>query len=188
MADVNDYLIKSCAAKHNVLVPCKEHGEVKPCPCGPSPNGTAGEPCVAVELPPIEPCITVSSWGDSSCDCIESDDSEILCITVCNCYSDVTFSGFQIASLIVTTATGATVPTLPDGSWSVEAIPRGPICFGDIGPCKDGKSTCVLRQFVLITRGAKSGGYQLKITGICFGVVYDYQQEACFQLELCADR
>jgi hypothetical protein len=187
LAEVNDYLSKSCAARHNVLAPCKENGEGKPCPCGPSPDGTAGEPCTEAEFPPIEPCITVS-WGDSSCDCIETDDCEIFCITVCNCYSNVTFSGFQIASVIVTTATGATVPTLPDGSLSVEAIPRGPICLGDIGPCTDNKSTCVSRQFVLLTRGAKSGGYQLKITGLCFDVVYHYQQEACFQLELCADR
>jgi len=135
----------------------------------------------------VEPCISVS-WGDSKCDCMETDDTEILCITVCNCYSNITFSDFTIASVQVTTNTGGTVPTLPDGTPSVEVFPRGPICFGDIGPCKENGSNCVSRQIVLIARGAKGGPYQLQVGGICFDVVLHYDQKACFRLDLCPDR
>lgn len=185
IAGLNKYYSKECGKKRNVLAPCREGA--KPCGCG-SPNPEVPhEPCRPVEFPRIEPCITVS-WGDSRCDCMETDDFEVLCITVCNCYTNATFSNFRIGYVYVTTDTGATVPLLPDGTLSVEAVPRGPICFGDIGPCKDGVSTCVSRQFVVLTRGAKGGSYQLKVGGVCFDVVHHYDGEACFQLALCADR
>lgn len=177
--ELDAYLAKSCSQKENQLPPCK--GEPKPCACSQGTHETEKE-CKPIDIPRIEPCISVS-WGDSRCDCMETDDVEVLCITVCNCYSNATFSDFTIEYVEVVTSTGAAVPVLPDGSPSVEIVPRGPICFGDIGPCK-----CVSRQMVLITRGAKGGSYELRIQGICFGVNFHYHQQACFQMNLCADR
>ncbi len=182
-ADVDEYLEESCAKKKNQLAPCVGHPT--PCTCG--SGGPEGAKCKTADIPKLAPCISVS-WGDSKCDGMETDDYEILCITVCNCYSNVTFCNFSIASVYVTTTTGTAVPTLPDGTLSVEVFPRGPICFGDIGPCKDDGSNCVSRQVVLIARGAKGGPYQLQIGGICFDVCLHYDQNACFQLELCSDR
>jgi hypothetical protein len=183
-AEVDEYLAKACAQKKNVLLPCS--GRPVPCPCS-STAAQEEKKCKAIDIPKVEPCISVS-WGDSKCDCMETDDTEILCITVCNCYSNITFTDFTIASVQVTTSTGGTVPTLPDGTPSVEVFPRGPICFGDIGPCKEDGSNCVSRQIVLIARGAKGGPYQLQVGGICFDVVLHYDQKACFRLDLCPDR
>lgn len=143
-----------------------------------------GNKCKEVEFPEIEPCISVA-WGDGDCDCLETDDYEVLYITVCNCYSNVTFANFSIAQLIVTNADGSPVAILPDGTDSVEVRPRGPICFGNIGPCVDGKPNCKSREFVLYTRGAKQGKYKLKFEGICFDIVYGASTERCFEFELC---
>lgn len=145
---------------------------------------SCGEKCKTVEFPDIQPCISVS-WGDGDCDCLETDDYEVLYITVCNCFTNVTFANFSIAQLIVTNADGTPVAILPDGTDSVEVRPRGPICFGDIGPCVDGKPICKSREFVLYTRGAKQGKYKLKFEGICFDIVYGASTERCFEFELC---
>lgn len=149
--------------------------------------GACGHKCEVAEIPTLMPCISIS-WGDSECDCMETDDTEVFCVTVCNCYSNVTFSNFEIGSVYVTDATGAKVPTLPDGTLSVEAFPRGPICFGDLGPCTEDGANCRSRQFVVIARGAKGGDYQVQLGNICFDVTFHYQEELCFGLALCADR
>lgn len=144
------------------------------------------EECVTAELPKLEPCISIA-WGDSSCDCFETDDVEIICVTICNCYSNVTFKNLSFSAIYVTDANGAAVAVLPDGTPSVQIIPLGPVCFGDIPPCKDGKGGCVSREFTIRTRGAKSGGYKIQIAGICFDVALHFDVSACFKLELCKD-
>lgn len=143
--------------------------------------------CKKVPQPDVKPCISVS-WGDSKCECMETDDVEMLCITVCNCYTNITFSDFIINLVYVTDLAGGPVPTLPDGTSSVEVTPIGPLCFGDIGPCKDNEPTCVSRQVVLQTRGAKGGGHQLHLLGICYDVCFHYLAAECFRLDLCPDR
>lgn len=140
--------------------------------------------CKEVEWPDIHPCISVT-WGDGKCDSLETNDLEVLSISVCNCYSNVTFRDFEIGYLWVSDKNGKPVATLPDGTNSVEALPPGPICFGDIGPCKDGEASCVTREFVLSACSAKQGEYQLRIGGICYHVCKDYLTDACFKLELC---
>jgi hypothetical protein len=143
--------------------------------------------CKAVRIPKIEPCISVA-WGDSKCDCMETDDVEVMCITVCNCYSNVTFSDLSIGHIRITDMAGRPVPTLPDGTPSVQVFPSGPICFGDIGPCaeRDGKS-CVSRELVVYTRGAVGKDYKLSFEGVCFAVKHHFQTEQCFVLTLCKD-
>jgi hypothetical protein len=143
--------------------------------------------CKAVRIPKIEPCISVA-WGDSKCDCMETDDVEVMCITVCNCYSNVTFSDLSIGHIRITDMAGRPVPTLPDGTPSVQVFPSGPICFGDIGPCTErvGKS-CVSRELVVYTRGAVGKDYKLSFEGVCFAVKHHFQTEQCFVLTLCKD-
>jgi hypothetical protein len=142
------------------------------------------EKCKTAEFPDIQPCISVA-WGDGDCDCLETDDYEVLYVTVCNCYDNVTFANFSIAQITVTNADGTPVAILPDGTDSVEVRPRGPICFGDIGPCVNGQPNCKSREFVLYTRGAKQGKYQLHFAGICFDIVYGVSTKRCFEFELC---
>jgi hypothetical protein len=149
--------------------------------------GSCGKPrCRKAEVPRLEPCISIS-WGDSECDCFETDDVEVVCITVCNCYSNITFSNFRIASAIVTTAGGGAIPTLPDGTPSVQIIPLGPVCFGDIPPCRDDKAGCVSREYVVRTRGAKGGAYEIRLSGICYDVGFHYNAQDSFSLTLCPD-
>lgn len=141
--------------------------------------------CVEVKLPDIHPCISVA-WGDSPCDCLETDDVEVACITVCNCYSNVTFNDLTIGQILVTDLAGNPVPNLPDGTPSIQIIPTGPICFGNIGPCTDrDHPSCVSRELVIYTRGAIGKNYRLVFKAICFSV--EFQSEQCFIMNLCQD-
>lgn len=142
--------------------------------------------CKPVTFPEIKPCIEVK-WGDSKCDCLETDDVEVLCITICNCYSNVTFEDLTIGQIFVVDGSGKPVATLPDGTPSVQVFPSGPICFGDIGPCVDGRPTCISRELVIQTRGAVGGKYRLAFRGICFKVCHGYQSDQCFVMNLCKD-
>lgn len=149
--------------------------------------GSCGLPrCQEVEIPELEPCISIS-WGDSKCDCFETDDVEVVCVTVCNCYSNITFSNFRIAYATVTLPDGSPVGVLPNGSPSVELIPMGPVCFGDIPPCSDDKAGCVSREFAIRTRGAKGGKYEIRLSGICYDVAFHYNNQDRFVLTLCPD-
>ncbi|HEY0413398.1 MAG TPA: hypothetical protein VGD66_09665 [Allosphingosinicella sp.] len=145
-----------------------------------------GSECKEAKLPEIKPCITVK-WGASECDCFETDDTEIVYISVCNCYSNLTFSNLHISYVEIVNEDGSPVPLLPDGTPSVQIVPIGPICFGDIGPCEEEGDNCVTRQAVVRTRGARSGRYRLLIHGICYEVRIAKNQEDCFVLDLCRD-
>lgn len=143
--------------------------------------------CRNAAFPEIRPCIT-ATWGDSPCDCMETDDFEVVCVTVCNCYANVTMSNLTIGQILVTDMSGHPVGNLPDGTPSVQVVPSGPMCFGDIGPCEeDGRPSCVSRELVVRTRGAKGGNYRLVFDGVCFDVCHEYQSKQCFVLNLCPD-
>ena len=138
--------------------------------------------CRKVKFPDLKPCISIK-WGDSECDCIESSDYEVMTLTVCNCYQNVTFNNFKISMLEVLDSNGNPVPILPDGTPSVKLHPVGIYCFGNIAPC-----TCVSREFVLINEGAKAGKYKIVLKGICFDVIKAYaEKEDCFEFEICKD-
>lgn len=157
------------------------------CPDSKPGSGDCDCKCETLKLPEIEPCISIK-WGDSECDCLETDDVEVLSISVCNCYSNITFNDLSIARISVTELDGSPVPVLPDGTPSVQIIPAGPICFGDIGPCTDkDKPSCVSREVVLYTRGAVGRDYLVSFDGVCFSVSHHLQSEKCFVLKLCQD-
>ena len=145
-----------------------------------------GAECKEVKLPEMKPCVSIS-WGDSDCDCFETDDVEIAMISICNCYSNISFSNVRISYLHITMADGSPVPLMPDGTPSVQIIPVGPICFGTIEPCREGATNCVSREVVIRTRGAKSGKYKIYVQGICYEVVHKLIHNDCFELELCKD-
>ncbi|MEO1257559.1 MAG: hypothetical protein AAFZ15_02145 [Bacteroidota bacterium] len=172
---VDETLAERCKQKVNYVDYCEER---RRCTC------LEGK-CETVEITPIRPCITMK-WGDSECDCFETNDFEVFCLTVCNCYDNVTFKDFKIGMLEVVDENGNPVPTLPDGSPSVALHPVGPYCFGDIGPCGSEKN-CVSREFVLVTKGALPGKYRILVKGVCFDVCFHYDTSECFEIELCKD-
>jgi len=155
--------------KTNALRPCNERLPIEKPPCRP------------IDLPRIAPWISIR-WGDSQCDCIESDDSEVMSITVCNPYSNLTLSNLAIHQIVVLQANGQPVANLPDGTPSIELVPVGPYCFGDLAPC-----SCATRQFVLRLRGAVSGPYRIVLRGICFDACFHGDEEACFVFNVCKD-
>jgi hypothetical protein len=148
--------------------------------------GACGAECMEVDLPKIEPCVSIA-WGDSDCDCFETDDVETAIVSICNCYSNIAFTNVHISYFLITMWDGSPVPVLPDGTASVQIVPIGPICFGDIGPCVEGGTNCVSREIVIRTRGAKSGKYKIWVGGICYEIVLRQMHSDCFELELCQD-
>jgi hypothetical protein len=137
--------------------------------------------CAPLELPRIKP-LTFVLWGDSRCDCIEGDDTEIMSLVVCNPYSNLILSHFTINRIEVVQDNGQPVPLLPDGSPSIQLVPLGPYCFDDIAPC-----TCVWRQFVLRLRGAPPGRYRILLQGICFEACIHQLQDDCVAFNVCKD-
>lgn len=188
----NALLAKECAGKVNTLNSYDCHcpditgANQTGCGCMASPNLETRPHCIELELPKIKPCFSVR-WGDSECDCLETNDVETLCITVCNCYSNITFDDLSIGQIHITNMDGTPVPTLPDGTPSAQIIPSGPLCFGSVPPCVRGRASCVSREVVLYTRGAKGGNYRLSFEGVCFSVIRHVQTDACFVLPLCQD-
>jgi hypothetical protein len=153
---------------HNSMLTCK----------GEAP----GDPrCEPLDIPLLQPQVYIR-WGDSKCDCIEGDDTEVMHLTVCNPYRNFTLSNLVVSQLIVVDGNGNPVPNLPNGDPSVELVPIGPYCFDDIAPC-----TCVTREFVLWLRGAPGGTYHIEVKGICFDACFHGDADACFQFEVCKD-
>lgn len=133
---------------------------------------SAKEACQRVEEPKIVPCLRLR-WGDGLKDQIETEDTEILCISVCNPYSNVVLKDFTL-HLVVTDVNGNLVANLPNGTPSVQLKPSYMIGYGDIPPCdpdKPDQPSCVTREVVLINRGAIAGKYKIRMV-YCF--------DACF--------
>ncbi|MEL6674249.1 MAG: hypothetical protein AAFR61_18730 [Bacteroidota bacterium] len=136
-------------------------------------SGAKG-PCKEVARPEIAPCIKLS-WGDGAKDQLETDDVEILCLTVSNPYTNLTLKDVTL-HLVVLDEVGNTVPSLPDGTPSVEIKPNFMICFGDLAPCHADKpdvDSSASREVVLMNRGAKSGTYRVYLV-YCFEASFTY--------------
>ncbi|HEY6803533.1 MAG TPA: hypothetical protein VI306_08145 [Pyrinomonadaceae bacterium] len=186
----NALLAKNCAGKFNTLKSydchCPDSTQTG-CGCtGTATTQTERPHCIELEWPKIQPCFSVK-WGDSQCDCLETNDVETLCITVCNCYTNVAFEDLSIGQIRITNMDGTPIPTLPDGTPSAQIIPSGSLCFGTVPPCTNGLPSCVSREVVLYTRGAKGGNYRVVFEGVCFSVTKHVQTDACFVLPLCSD-
>jgi hypothetical protein len=152
---------------NNILQPCK--GELV------IPN------CQDAQVPDLRPRVYVF-WGSSRCDCIEGDDTEIMTILVYNPYHNLTLSNVEINQLTVVDDLGNQVPMLPDGTASIQLVPRGTYCFGDIGPCG-----FAYRQFVLRLRGAPPGRYRIYIRGLCFEICFHRLIDECVMFDVCRD-
>lgn len=152
---------------NNILQPCRGELEIPP--------------CQDVKLPELRPRVYVF-WGASRCDCIEGDDTEIMTILVYNPYHNVALSNVEINRITVVDNSGNPVPVLPDGTDSIQLVPRGTYCFGDIRPCG-----FAYRQFVLRLRGAPPGRYRILIQGLCFEVCFHRLIDDCVMFDVCRD-
>ncbi|MEO6758883.1 MAG: hypothetical protein ABIO24_05470, partial [Saprospiraceae bacterium] len=59
--------------------------------------------------------------------------------------------------------------------------------FGRLGPCTENTPSCVTREILLYTRGAKAGKYALKFESVCYSISYTGHSETCFAFNLCKD-
>jgi hypothetical protein len=147
------------------------------------------EVCELAEIPKLLPCFKLH-WGDGPKDMIETTDTECMCLTACNRYSNVTFKGLTVVISEITKADGTPVPDLPDGTPSVFVKPSRFICFGDLPPCnpnanKPDRLSCVSRELVLVSRGAMEGKYLLNIK-YYYSVHLDFKGADQFKLLLTA--
>jgi hypothetical protein len=147
-----------------------------------TPGNGAQEPRhEPLNIPRIEPWVSIS-WGDSDCDCIESDDTEIMYLTVCNPYSNLTLANVTIQEVRVVDADNKPVPKLPNGTPCIQLVPVGPYYFGDIAP-----DSCVSRQFVMRLRGALGATHRILLRGICFDACVHGDSDGSFVFEVCRD-
>jgi hypothetical protein len=143
-------------------------------------------PCKTLDLSGVRPCVSLA-WGDSTCDCFETDDFEVGILSLCNCYENLSFHDVHVAFIDVLNADGSAVATLPDGRPAVQVIPSGGLCFGAIGPCVNGQSGCASAEVVIRTVGAKAGPYKLVLRGLCFQIRSTVVVDECLRMTLCQD-
>ena len=118
-----------------------------------------------VEQPELFPCFSLH-WGDGPKDRIDTDDVEVICVEAFNPYRNVRFKAVTVEILEVKSATGGAIATLPDGSQSINLVPREALSFGDLEPWNPREPNVfsrVAREIMLIATGATPGPYQLQI-------------------------
>jgi len=163
---VNERLAQQGSKRFGAMAHCDEQKDFK---------------CEPLRIPDLAPWTSIR-WGESRCDCIEGDDTEIMYLTVCNPYENITLSDLTVEMLEVVKADGSPVPPLPDGTPCIQLVPIGPYCFGDVPPCQ-----CVTRQFLVRSRAAPGGKYKILLRGICFEACVHGDTEDCFIFEVCPD-
>lgn len=140
--------------------------------------------CIEASLPKLQPCFKLM-WGDGPEDRIETDDLELMCIKASNPYNNVTIKDLVVLISVVTEEDGSNVPSLPDRTPSVYVKPLYATCFGDLAPCDEDNpdDSSVSREFVLVSRGAKEGKYQLFLA-YCYSIEIAYADIDSFGIDL----
>jgi hypothetical protein len=178
----NRALAEYCASKHFTL----EDLMIPDLDLAPGDYEGPCEGCKPVELPLIRPCFKLR-WGDGPNDRIETDDTEVLCLTAWNPYSNIAITDL-IAYVWLADSNLNPPQPLPDGTPSVWIRPSTRICFGDIPPCDENKPNerpSVSRELVLVSRGAQEGTYVV-LVGYCYSVRLDLSHYSLFELDLVA--
>jgi len=113
----------------------------------------SGETCSTLDLPTLEPCFYLH-WGDGRRDQIETHDDEVMYITACNPYGNLSFKGLTITSISI-----VPTPTLGnDGNPTIQMIPNRLISLGNLCGC-----SCTSQALTLLTRGAKEQQYAIHV-------------------------
>ncbi len=136
--------------------------------------------CKQIRIPQLNPCFYLH-WGDSKQDIIETEDFEVVVLSVCNPFDNVSFQNLIISGIKITHADGSPVEVLPDKTPSALIIPSKLITFCSISPC-----SCSHIELVIKTSGAIKGPYKVKfnycIGKICLQMIE--KDEAEFDIEL----
>lgn len=173
-AAVNSGLIDQCQSFVNEMPNCNDDHS---CDCDTSDT----DDCKAVEKPEISPCIKIK-WGQTENSCLSGCGSYTMCITVCNCYSNIAFKNFAIGLLEVVGADGEPIEISENGKSALQIVPRGPYSFGTIEAC-----SCISREFTLNVKCPKPGKYKVKMDGICYDVCFHYDSSDCFHFDICPE-
>ncbi len=112
--------------------------------------------CKPVKIPELKPCFYLH-WGDGNQDVIETEDFEVLILSVCNPYENIMFKNLKISEIEVIHSDGSKVELLPDGTPSAMVLPSKLITFCEVEPC-----SCCHIELILKTAGAKDGPYKVK--------------------------
>jgi hypothetical protein len=150
--------------------------------------------CGPVQLPEIRPCFTLQ-WGDGPKDQIETHDTEVLCLTASNPYSNVVLKDVM-AHIVIRDAAGQRPAKLPDRTESLRIKPSLSICFGDLAPCSQGKNgkpdngpcthlgpSSISREVVLLSRNALQGPYFIYVV-YCYKAEFSLAFGSVFPIEL----
>jgi hypothetical protein len=109
--------------------------------------------CSTLDLPKLEPCFYLH-WGDGKKDQMETHDDEVMYITACNPYGNLSFKGLTITSISI-----IPTPTVgSDGNKTIQIIPDRLICLGDLCGC-----TCTSQALSLLIRSAKPQNYEIHV-------------------------
>ncbi len=122
--------------------------------------------CSVLEVPELKPSFYLH-WGDSSRDIFESHDDEVLYITACNNYHNVTFKDLTILQVTITPEPGV----LSNGEKEMSLVPDRLICFDTLKGC-----SCASREFTMLLRGVKPQKYTIEVE-YCIGAVELKQEE-----------
>lgn len=120
-------------------------------------NATGKSACTTLNIPEFAPCFSLH-WGDGPNDQLETHDTEIIHITVCNPYCNLSFKDLKVIKLTVTPNA-----VLPNGEMTVEIAASSLICYGDLGP-----ASCATREYALLINNAAIGTYTINIE-YCIG-------------------
>ncbi len=137
--------------------------------------------CRAVREPKLVPCLRLR-WDDR----LKTDECKVLCITVCNPYSNVILKDFTLHIWVVD-ENGKPVPNQPNGDPTVAIKPGYMICFDDIPACNPKKPdppSCVSREVVMLNHKAKKGKYKIMVA-YCFNACFtQFAVQSAFEVEL----
>jgi subtilisin family serine protease len=111
--------------------------------------------CKPAKFPELRPCFYLH-WGDGNQDIIETEDFEVLILSVCNPFENIMFKNIKISGIEVIHSDGTKVELLPDGTPSAMIVPSKLITFCEVDPC-----SCCHVELVLKTAGAKEGPYKV---------------------------
>lgn len=113
----------------------------------------SAETCSTLDLPTLEPCFYLH-WGDGRRDQMETHDDEVMYISACNPYGNLSFKGLTITSISI-----VPTPTVGnDGTKTIQIVPDKLICLGDLCGC-----TCTSQALSLLIRGAKPQNYEIHV-------------------------
>lgn len=114
-------------------------------------NGAGG--CQSLK---VKPCFYLH-WGDSAQDVIDTDDFEVVVLSVCNPFDNVEFRGVTLSEIEITHADGTPVELLPNNTPVAMVVPSKLISFCSVAPC-----SCSHIELVLKTSSAIAGPYKIK--------------------------